>query len=848
MKRAILLVLVPFLAPAWLSAQELKFAADRPFDLTHLELAAAVDLKAKTLKGTATLSMTALRRSAAVRLDAVNLDIHAVRVLRGATKQVAKARHSNDAKALTIVLAQPAARGDKLEIAIDYTCEDPELGLWFFGPTKAEPDVPYQVWSQGETIATRHWIPIFDHPNERLTSELKIKVADGLQVLSNGRLVGKQDGVWHWKQEKDHVPYLITLVVGRFHIVKESWRGKVVDYWVPPDRKDDVMRSFRNTKRMLDKFSEWIGVDYPWAKYSQVVVEQFAYGGMENTSATTLNESTLHDAKASIDFSSDGLVAHELAHQWFGDLLTCREWAHTWLNEGFATYFEALWAEEDKGEDAFRYNLWRKGLSAKAGGKKLPVVYRRYTGPWQQFDARSYPKGAWVLHMIRRRLGDAMWWTAVNHYVEKHKHTCVETVDLRKAIEHVAGVSFERFFHDWLERPGHPEVSVQHGWSARDKLVSVRIRQTQKAAAWHFPLAIEYRLPNGESFAVTHDVKTKDARFYVPLPARPAMIRVDPSFSVLMDLKEHKGRDQWSAQLLADPNPIARLRAAQHFGRSRRDADRRLLARALGQEAFWGVQAEIAKALGQTGGNVSRDVLLRATALEHPKARKAVVEALGRFRNDDTVTSALHGIVSNGDASYDVEVAAINAWAKRRPDGALATLKGLLARDSHREKIRQAALRGIGDQLAAPSTGLLLEWAARGKPRPCRVAAIQSLGRLARAAVWDKPTTARVATTMTAFLDRSEPRRVKTAAIACLRDIGGAAEPAVEALEALAAHDLNDNVRKESTGAIEKIRAGAPARLELQRLRAELKKLRDSDRRLRSRLERVERKVPVPTK
>ena len=160
------------------------------------------------------------------------------------------------------------------------------------------------------------------------------------------------------------------------------------------------MRSFRNTKPMLDYFSEKIGVAYPWAKYTQIVVEQFRHGGMENTSATTLTERTLHDAKASIDTSSDGLVAHELAHQWFGDLLTCRDWAHTWLNEGFATYFEALWTEKDRGNDEFLYNMRNKARSAINGGRKLPIVHKSYTGPWQQFDARAYPKGAWVLHMV----------------------------------------------------------------------------------------------------------------------------------------------------------------------------------------------------------------------------------------------------------------------------------------------------------------------------------------------------------------------------------------------------------------------------------------------------------------
>jgi len=842
MRRATILLLLSGL----LFAQDRKFAADRPFDLTHLSLEAGVDLEKKLLAGRATLSMTALRKSTVVSLDAVNLDIRAVSVLRGETKQSAASSFHNTGTRLVIRLAQPAMRGEKLIVRVDYACKEPKAGLNFFSPSKAEPEVPYQVWSQGETISTRHWIPIFDHPNERLTSELAITVKDGLQVLSNGRLVSREGVIWHWSQVKDHAPYLITLVVGKFKVVKQAWRGKTVDYWVPPDRADDVMRSFGNTLRMLDFFSNRIGVEYPWAKYSQVVVEQFSFGGMENTSATTLNERTLHDAKAHVDYSSDGLVAHELAHQWFGDLLTCRDWAHTWLNEGFATYLQALWTEQDKGDDEFRLDLWNKSKAAMRGGKKLPVVFRKYTGPWQQFDARAYPKGAWILHMIRRRLGDKAWWKAVNRYVVKNKHRSVETVDLRKAIEESTGISFERFFYDWTERPGHPVVSVQHRWMAKEKMMSVRVRQTQKAEAWQFGLALEYVLESGKRFSVRHPVDTKDARFYVPLGARPNLVRVDPGQTVLMELSEDKGRDWWVLQLREDADPIARIRAAQHFAKSRRDADRKVLVEALSREPFWGVQAEIAKALGASGGTRSRDGLLQGLSLQDPKARKSVVEALARFRDDATVTSALGALVRNGDASYSVEEAAIRAWAARRPQDAMPILARLLDRDSHRESIRNAALKGIGDQLDPKATGLLVGWTKRGKPRSCRRTALQALGRMARATLWDEATQARVARTVAGYLHGSESRGIKTASIACLRDLGGVSEPAIEALQALAAHDLNDNVRKEAEKAIGKIRSGTPARLELQRLRAELRKLRDADRKLRERMEKVERKVPVP--
>ena len=841
MKRSLILLLLAGIG----AAQDLHFAADRPFDLLHLRLDGEVDLKAKTFTAQATLDMRALRPTSVIKLDQVGLEILMVSVLRGESRQAQAATTTLDDTSLSIALPQAVGRGERVRVKIRYRVHDPRLGLAFMAPTVAEPDVPYQVWSQGETLATRYWIPIFDNPNERMTSELIIKVPEGNQVLSNGRLVSSGKNVWHWKQEKDHVPYLLTMVVGKFAITKDTWRGKPVEYWVPPDRKDDTMRSFENTKKMLDFFSDKIGVEYPWSKYAQIVVEQFRHGGMENTSATTLTERTLRDAKAHIDTSSDGLVAHELAHQWFGDLLTCRDWAHTWLNEGFATYFEALWAEENLGHDEFLNNMRGKAGSAIRGGKKLPIVHKAYTGPWQQFDSRAYPKGAWVLHMIRRRLGDEMWWKSIKHYTTKHAHRSVETVDLRKAIEETTGESFERFFFDWTERPGNPIVEVSHTWDPKTKMMAVRIRQTQKTAAFHFPLRIEYQMADGKRFGITEHVTQKDARLHLVMAGNPSLIRIDPEFAVLMELTERKSRGYWANQMISDPSPIARIRAAEHFGKSRKDADRRLLAKALSTEKFWAVQSEIAKALGKTGGDVSRDVLLQALSVENAKARRAVVDALARFRNDETVTSALEGIVANGDASYRVEAAAISSWASRRPPNAIARLTPLLKKSSHNNQVANAALKGIGDQLDARATDLLIDWTKRGKLRSSRRTALAALGRMARAAIWDKQTSARVAGVIASYLNKHENRRIKTASIQALRDLGSSGEIAIEALEALSEHDVNNRVRKEAKNAIDKIRAGATPRLELQRLREELRKLRDTDRKMRERMEKIERKHPV---
>jgi aminopeptidase N len=799
------LLAVLFLLTATLSAQELKFAADRPIDVHHLRLEGRIDLKERTFKGTATLDISTLRALKHIRLDAVALEVKKITVPGIKADQSTELKFTNTGTELLIDLPRELKRGIRFKLKIEYVVEKPEKGLYFFGPTETEPDTPYQVWSQGETLEARYWIPITDQPNERLTSELLITCNAEYQVLSNGALQGvvasgAKDGTHtvHWKQEKDHVPYLITLVVGKFEILKEKWRGKLLTYWVPPDRKADAMRSFANTKRMMDFFSDQLGVEYPWSKYAQVVVEQFTFGGMENTSATTLTERTLHDKRAAIDFSSDGLIAHELAHQWFGDLLTCKDWAHTWLNEGFATYFEALWNEKDKGEDAFRVNMLGKARAAINGGKTKPIVYRKYKGPWEQFDARSYPKGAWVLHMLRRQLGNETWWRAIGWYTKKHAHQVVETSDLRNAIEQATGRNLERFFHDWTARPGHPVVEVTHKWHAARNSIEVIVRQTQKSEAFHFPLELEY-VAGGEAVRITQLVTAKRASTFVPLSARPDLVRVDPEFAVLMELTEKKDRDWWLAQLSRDANVVARIRAARHFGKQRRDPARKALGHALRAESRPQVRAEIAKALGSAGGDIARVALRKAVTDADSRVREAVVKALGNLKRE---TALLAKIATEGDASYKVEAAAIAAWAQDRPDHGVELLLPMLARNSHRESIRQAVLRGLGDQGDVAALKPLLGWTRRGKPRSCRTAALDGLRRLAKHGRLDDAQYALVVAAAQKCLHRLEHRSVKTQATQLLRDLGKQATSAIPALRLLAAHDPNGKVREAATNAL----------------------------------------------
>lgn len=825
-------------------AEPLRTAGDRPVDVEHIRLDLRVDLPKKTVDAVATLRVRSLRQLASLALDAAGFEVNQVVLARPGEGRPLRFTHEGQKLVLDLEPAWPV--GHEATLTVAYRVREPKEGLHFFGPSAAEPDVPLTVWSQGEPISNRHWIPCLDHPDERQTTELVVTVADGFEVLSNGRLVERSSNpdktvTFHWLQEKPHVAYLVTLVVGQFDIVKEEWEKLPVLYYVPKGRRDDVARTFGRTRAMLGFFSKRFGIQYPWEKYAQVVVEQYTHGGMENTSATTLTDRALHDARASLDSSADGLIAHELAHQWWGDLVTCRDWAHLWLNEGFATFSEALWAEHDKGADEYAYLMYRKGQAAQAGGKTRPVVDRRYASPVSMFDARAYPKGAWVLHMLRRRLGEDAFWKGVRRYGVEHQYRTTETSDFRRTLERETGRNLERFFHDWTERPGHPVLEIATEYVPETKLARVAVKQTQPGEPFHLPLALAFRCPPSTlPVVVEHEVTEKEQTFYVPLPGRPALVDVDPEQVVLAEIKETKGRDLWVAQLTEAPGVASRIRAAQHFGESKAPADREALAKALAAEKFWGVLVEIAAALGQSGGDVSRAALVQGLQHTQPKVRRACAEALGKFHRDAAAAEALKTVLHKGDPSYFVEEAALAAYARLEQPDTVAVLLPWLARASHNDVLRIAALEGLGRSQDLAALDTLLAWTKRGKPRACRAAALEALAALAKKANPSEEQRRQIVQGVTACLDGEGPL-VRRGAVAALRDLGQAATPALAALAALAEHDPDPRVREQAKRATEQIRSNAPVPVELTRLREELDRVRKANEALRDRLDRFER-------
>jgi aminopeptidase N len=852
---SILLLLLSSWASSAAAEEPLRTAASRRIDVHHIALNVGLDLPKKTLTGRATIDFSPLpaffeaTREPVIELDAHALDVSAVRIA-SATANASDADFEVTDNQLLVSTSEGMIKpGQKYSIEIDYSVTNPPNGLHFFGPTKQAPDVPLMVWSQGEPQANHYWFPCIDNSNERQSTELTVHVPTGIEVLSNGKLVSQKNtaggqSTFHWKQEKEHVAYLVTLVAGKFNVVTEEWRGKPVTYYVPENRKADIERTFGRTKPMLDFFSKRFGIEYPWDKYAQVVVEQFTFGGMENTSATTLYHRALHDKRAIVDSTPDWLIAHELAHQWWGDLVTCKDWSHLWLNEGFATYSESLWAEHALGRDERDWHMLEDSRAARSGSTQTrPIVDRHYPNPGSMFDNRVYPKGAWVLHMLRSRLGDEDFFRGLQRYGTVMSYQTAETSDLRKTFERLYGLSLERFFHDWTERPGNPKLLVETEWQPQSKRLKVHVKQTQKEDVFEIPIRIDVQLKGYEKsqLAMNRLMNEREFTEYVALTGTPESVEVDPEFALLAQIEQKQSLKLWESQLKKQTVGTipSRVRAVEHFATVRTDKSRQLLAETLANDNFYGIRTEAAKALGKVKGDIARDALLAGLSQEHAKVRRACASALGNFEHDSKVQDALRKKHSEGDISYFVESSVLSSLSKILDEPPVDLLIAALDKPSHRETIRLTALQQLAKSSDPKVQAVLFDWTKPGKPPLCRPEACRQLVEYANHNLLPKPTTDRIVKHLLELLESAGPR-MRGSIASALGSLGNRASSAKARLQELTKAEPNDWTRTSIKVAIDRISTPKSDTAALTKLQKELDESRSHARSLEERLNRLE--------
>jgi aminopeptidase N len=716
---------------------EPKFPRDRGFAVTHTLLRIKIDEKANTVEGTATLTVQPIHDLDRVELDAASMEIRSV-TLGG--KKVA---FDHDEPRLVLRPAKKLAEAKPVEVKIDYFAR-PRRGLYFIQPDKHYPKKPYQVWSQGESEDNHNWFPGYDYPNNKATSEAYIQVRAPYVAFSNGHLVGveKKSGwaTYHWKQDAAQPNYLIAVVVGEFDEVKETWDGIPLHHFVPKGMKPWAVETFKQTANILAFFSRVTGYRYPYPKYAQAVIADFMWGGMENTSMTTVNERFLILPEHRDDADPDGLVAHEAAHQWFGDLITTKSWDHIWLNEGFATYFDALWHEGFHGKDLFQQELVDNADAYFAEDKeqyRRPIVTRTFAENEDLFDRHTYQKGSLVLHMLRTELGDGLWWKSIRHYVKKFEWKNVETSDLKIAIEEATGRSFDWFFDQWVYKAGHPEFEARWDYDDRAKFAKVTIKQTQKVVG-ETPL---FRVPmkvwvwSSPKAHTEHEItitRTEES-FFLPSPQKPVLVQLDPHGDVLKRLTFEKGTQEWAVQLEHAPDVAARIEACRALGKKASDPKAtEALGNALRNDKFWGVRRAAAAALGEQATRIARDALATGIKDRHPRVRRGIGRSLGNFRHDEDAAQVLERMINAETKSDYVIAAALFGLAQTRTKRALPIIKRYLDKDSHNEILRTSVLAALPELRDEKVLDLALDRAKPGVHPYVRGAALNCLARM-----WD---------------------------------------------------------------------------------------------------------------
>lgn len=832
-----------------------QYGPDKTVAVEHIDLHLRPHLEEQSLAGVCTTRVRALDEPVShVSLNAVDLVIDSV-ARDGVSLEFNVREHR-----LNVTFAPPIAAGETAEFAISYHVVKPRHGLFFVRPTKEYPNKIPHAWTQSQDENARFWFPCFDYPHAKQSTSTTVVVPKGQFALANGALIERSDDAdtttFVYRQDVPHPTYLMTLVVGPFVEVQQRAAGAnktPISYYVLPGREADGERAFAKTPEMIEVFEAKIKTAYPYARYSQIAVSDFIFGGMENTSATTQTDRTLHDEAAHLDFSSDPLVSHELAHQWFGDLLTCRDWSHAWLNEGFATYFECVWREADLGYDEYLYDVF--GCVARyldEGGSRYsrPIVCNRFRDPIELFDRHLYEKGGAVLHMLRGELGEARFWRSIARYVERNAQRNVETIDLIRAIEEETGRNMRGFFDQWVFRAGHPEIEVSMDWDQKRNVATVTIDQKQKiderSPAFTFDVGIGFvseahstlmadaglvKLAGEKRVRIR--VERAHETITVPLDAEPKMVRFDPGAFLLADVTYKFGADVCAAILAGEPDPVSRIRAARALAKDGSHRAREALAKAFLDEPFWGVLDEVAVALGKTRAPWAREILTRAIGHAHPKVRRGIADALGNFRSEDVATALLP--LAQKDASYFVRAAALTSLGKTRDPRAFDVLVSAIKEHTWNGVVAAGAARGLSELADDRAVAPLIAATALGQDEGLRRAAVPALARAAALVV--EPRT-KIVDAVTALLDDSM-FLVQLAAILAAESIADAR--LLPALDRLAHSGFDGRVRRDAMEAAMRIREAQKVPTQVTALRADLDALREDHRKLQEQLEAVQR-------
>jgi aminopeptidase N len=612
-------------------------------------------------------------------LDAKSMNINEISLLKTGKKIPLTYRY--DSLKLYINLDKTYKSGENYTVFVDYTAKPNDIkrkgsaaisggkGLYFINPLGKDKNKPTQIWTQGETESNSGWFPTIDKPNQRQTDEISMTVPDKYQTLSNGILVSRKkntDGTRTdtWKMSLPHAPYLMMMAVGEYSIIKDSYRGKEVSYYVEKEYAPVARKIFGLTPEMIGFFSRMTGVEYPWPKYAQITARDYISGAMENTTATLHGESAQQDARQLLDENRwEDIIAHELFHMWFGDYVTCESWSNITMNESWADYSEMMWEEYKHGKDAAAEHSYNSMMNyIRGGNEKKDLVRFYYNDREDVFDLVSYQKGGRILNMLRNYAGDSAFLKSVNLYLRTKKFGSAEAHDLRLAFEDVTGQDLNWFWNQWYFGAGHPKLDINYDYDASGKTARVFIKQTQSGKIFRLPVAIDvYQGTDKKRYKVWIEHQADTFKFHSV--TKPDLINVDGDKMLLCEKNEHKTLDNYIFQYKNAGLYLDRREAIDFAAKTQGDDPKALdLMKTALKDKYYGLRIFTMQKLNLINDSVKKAVepILADIAKNDPKTlvRAGAISALGRLKKTEYKPLFLKAV---SDSSYAIAGSALNA-------------------------------------------------------------------------------------------------------------------------------------------------------------------------------------------
>lgn len=724
----------------------------RTYDVQHIKIEVKLDLEKKTVEGTTTTSIVPLYDTLTMfKVDAVGMNIRKIMffsIPKNPTPFAKSFKYNYDNKELTIFLDRKYTTRDTIVYIVNYSTTDPEKGIYFVQPDSLFPNKRYEVWTQGEGEDNRYWFPCYDYPNDKATTETYITVGKQYTTLSNGQLVETKDNpdgtkTCHWVLNHPHSSYLVMLAAGEYDIIRDSYLDIPVNTYVPTGKISMADSALYLSADIIKFFSESIGFKYPWGHFGQVGVQDFIYGGMENTGAIVYYDGIYHDDRAAIDYTARGLIAHEMAHMWWGDVVTCRNWNEIWLNESFATYFDALYTEHHLGKDEFDYQNMRSGdaaVTADSTVARKPIYARDGLG------VNTYNKGSIVLNMLRNQLGKDNFWKAMNLYITKHQFTPVGTQNLVDAVNQTMDnplldqtpPDYKWFFDEWIYKAGQPEYKVSYDYDDNTKTLKLTASQIQRldsSSVFKTPVEVEI-ITDGSRKSEKIVPMNYPQTYSYTLDSKPLNVIFNKGNKVLCRVYFHKPKEDWLYQLEKSEDAIDRLTAIKGLREFLNDESIiDALGDALRYDKFWGVRNDVASMLGKSNSKLAAEILMQYYSKENDsRIKRTILLSLGDLKQhcpacvDSRVL--LDFILSNinGERSYYTIADGITSIARfAAKDKIYDIVSPFLGMDSHFDIIRRRAILALDSTYDKRSLDVFLKYSVNGFYASVRNTALNNL-------------------------------------------------------------------------------------------------------------------------